>query len=436
VPPSRCKQLFDPAHENTLSTRTQRKGHTLSVITFLTVYLGTSEQYVHNLPALIDNGYHEYAHAWAYFHFKRPEAWVLMPILLYFASKWGQRQFVIRHSSLSPHQNLSDWRGLRNRASVLVCLGYLSLFGCTFHLGMAMLGPTVPEKQVEQVIETRNICMWVDTSGSMKSVYLDGVNEFEEQPSAGASPAIKLLDGGNGKLLVPGKKPDEAPHQMTRVEAAQMAALHFIKVLMTHDINHTNRFCEWRFDLDSYIVAPLSTDQDVMIVRTEELSKDVGGSTNFGGPCAGVSAIGPLRKQYDYFVKYTKANSVRVDIFTTDGLDEIPKTCRDDLVQKFLEAHIRLYVIGLGDRWKKGDTLDLEKFADELKLAHGNASVYHTANPGEMTKAMNEIGNLEKAQEVIQKVQIDREVDEVFIVVAIGFGLMFLGFANLAGRNP
>jgi hypothetical protein len=394
---------------------------------------------VHVLPGVLANNYHDYLHAWAYHSFNRPGNWIWLPILLYCGSKSGLRQFIIRHSSLAPHRKMKGLPGWRSQFSLLVIMSYVALGTGMVHWDMAMMGPTVPEKQVDMVIQTRDICQWDDSSGSTESEYNDGVKELDDKAGSKDNDpnALKITDGGNGKLLVQSKKKGEKPHPMNRAEAAQMAARHFIKILMTNDIEHTNRFCMWRFDTDSYIVAPLSTDKTVMLLRSDELTNNVGGGTNFGGPCAFSGGIGPLRKQYDYFLKYSAPNAVRVQILATDGYDDIPKVCRDDLVQKYKAAHIILYVIGLGDGWKKDNKLDLEKFADELHKADGNSGfVYHTANPGEITKAMDDIARLEQAQEVVHKTQIDREVDEVFIDIAIGCLIMYIIWAIWARRNP
>lgn len=205
---------------------------------------------------------------------------------------------------------------------------------------------------------------------------------------------------------------------------------------MTPDPLNTNRFCMFRFDSDSYILSPLTTDQIVAGLRTAHIPENVGGGTNF----AGVSddGIGILQKLYDYFVNNTPDDSVRVAFLVTDGYDSVDPQRRKDLIQLYKDAHIHFYVIGLGEGWQKGAAkLDLELFADELHAADSHSGfVFRADEPASMKEAMASVARLEKSQMIVETVETYRDVDYAFIVVAGVFIFMFFGLATLAGRVP
>jgi len=87
----------------------------------------------------------------------------------------------------------------------------------------------------------------------------------------------------------------------------------------------------------------------------------------------------------------------------TDGLDSIPEVRATQLLDSFKQAKIHFYVIGLGDSWKEGNTLDLQKFADSIHAQDkNNGIVFRASNPGDMEKAMETINRLEKQQEIVE----------------------------------
>jgi hypothetical protein len=204
-----------------------------------------------------------------------------------------------------------------------------------------------------------------------------------------------------------------------------------IRHRMTGDLYNTDRFCLLRFDDDLYEMAPLTSDKTAVYLRTAHITENVGGGTNF---------VVALQKAYDYFVFNSAASATRVLVINTDGYDSIDPEKRKELIAKYIEAHIKLYVIGLGEGWKAqkdGTVLDLQKFADELHLADATSGyVYIASNPGQMQIAMEAIDAQEKSQEIVEAVPTSREVDYVFIFGAIACGLAFFGLATAAGRIP
>lgn len=375
--------------------------------------------------ALASNAFHDYWTAIAQPHVLHPGFIVFLPALLYLTFLWGKRQVSIRHSTLAPHTGTRSW-------STLVALAYAALVLMVVHLNIAMMTPVVPQATVQHLKQTRNVCVANDFSGSMDAVLTDGAKELQEaqqRAQAANDPAALIIDSGtNDKLVVPGSGAASDPNKpMNRLQAAQMATRYFIGNRMTGDPSNTDRFCMMRFDDDLYLMAPLTDDKLVLLLRTAQIANTSGG-TNF---------VVALQKAYEYFVNNTSDNSTRVLIMNTDGYDAIDSQKRADFIQRYKEAHIKLYVIGLGDGWKEGNTLDLQKFADELHAADPTSGiVFRASNPGQMRLAMEKINELERAQEIYETLESNRDVDYAFIIGALGFALLFFGFATAASRVP
>jgi hypothetical protein len=144
-----------------------------------------------------------------------------------------------------------------------------------------------------------------------------------------------------------------------------------------------------------------------------------------------------LQKAIDFFAKYTSKDSVNVVIIVTDGYDGGDPVRIQQLLALYREAHLRLYVIGLGDGWTVGNTLDLQKFADAIRATDPtNGIVFRAQNPGQMNEAMETINRLEKSQEVIQSVQTYRETPFWFLLTTVISFVLFVVFTLLSSRIP
>jgi hypothetical protein len=264
----------------------------------------------------------------------------------------------------------------------------------------------------------------------MKTPLLEGAKEMSDDEAKAASDdptAIVIDNRGSDKYFIAGTNKGEEPHAMNRADAAQLAARYLIRHRMTTDPANTDRFCLARFDDDFYLMAPLSNDPQALQAQTVHLAENVGNGTNF---------VVALQKAYDFFILNTQADASRVLIMNTDGLDTIAPDMRQEFAREFKEAHLKVYIIGLGEGWKKDNKLDLQMFADELhRVDPTSGIVFHANNPGDMQKAMETIDGLEKSAEVWQSVTNYREVDDVFIEGTLGFVILFFVFASLAGRN-
>jgi hypothetical protein len=366
-------------------------------------------------------------------YFLRPYLLVLLLLAAPIVFGWVRRQIKLRHSSLAPH------KGMASR-SVIVAIAGLCLLGMTGSLVLSMMGPRVPDAVVEHKAVIRKVCIQVDRSGSMTTTLDDGVKELTDDEAAQSNDpnAVKIDNGGSDKVNVQSPlKKDEPPHPLTRAEGAQLAARYIIRHRMSENPDETDQFCLMSFDDDTYMMAPLTNDKKVLMMRTVHITENVGGGTNFAGPYGYVTGIGPLQKASDYFAKNASPDSVSVVIMITDGYDSMPEDRARQLLELFQRGHLRFYIIGLGDGWKEGNTLDLQKWADKLHAQDpSNGIVFRASNPGDMQKAMERINQLEKAQEVVEDRQEYREIYGWFLLAAGIFGGLFIARALAARRVP
>jgi len=361
---------------------------------------------------------------------------IILPLILY---GWHRRQITIRHSSLEPH------KAMRRRWPIFTIAAYLALASMVVSADFALMGPREPAAIVEHLAQKRNVCMFGDRSGSMESVLLENIKELaDDEAQATNDPTAKTVDnGGSDKLIVqnpngnPPPSEELVPGQATRVDGMYLAMRYMIRHRMTDNPDETDRFCIMTFDTDSYVMAPLSNSKQVLMLRTVHLKENVGGGTNFFGPSTNDGGIGPLQKAVDFFGKYTTKDSVNVVIIVTDGYDGGDPVRIQQLLSLYSEAHLRLYIIGLGEGWTEGNTLDLQKFADAIHSADPtNGIVFRAQNPGQMNQAMETINRLEKSQEIIQSVQTYKETPFWFLVGTLASALLFILFTLASRRLP
>jgi hypothetical protein len=371
-----------------------------------------------------------------------PELLVLMPFLVWAALQWGKRQFTIRHSSLAPHRKSLGLFGRRSKLTALTIIGYSALILSCLHLDIAMTVPTVPQAVISHIVKVLRACIQGDKSGSMDTELNKGIPEKadsavkEEEDGA----KVKVDNGGPDKFIVH-EKPAEKKSKTSRAYWMKVATDFFVHNLMTLDPYNTDHVCLQRFDMDVYMVWPLSNDRYAVEIQAQHMDDDVGSGTNFAGPTAFVPEVGPLQFIYDYYDKDEESppDSTNVDVLITDGYDALDAERRAELVKLFLKRKIKLYVIGLGDGWNDPDKpMDLDKFVTELNAAdpdHNSGQVFRAQEPGQMQAAMETIKQLQKHLEVVKEEQTYRDVDYVFIILAAGFFGIFIVSASAAGRN-
>lgn len=361
---------------------------------------------------------------------------VILPPLLY---GWHKRQITIRHPSLRPHADMP------RRWSTCVIGCYLALSAVALFSVLSLMEPRSPSTVTQHLEQKRNECMFVDRSGSMESILDQGIPELaDDEAQAENDPGAKVVsNGGSDQLIVSSQSRQAAPSedmvvgQSTRIDGAYLATRYMIRHGMADDPDETDRYCLMSFDTDTYVMAPLSTDKQVLLLRTEHIKENVGGGTNFFGPTNDETGVGPLQKALDFYAKYTSPGSVNVVIIITDGYDSGDPVRMQQLLADYQAAHLRLYVIGLGDAWTDGEQLDLESFADAIHAQDPtNGLVFKAQNPGEMKQAMQTIARLEKSPQVIEAVQNFQETPFWYLIGAAASALILAILTLVVRRIP
>ncbi len=375
-----------------------------------------------------------------YEHFGHPLVALLFPILLpAVLFGWHKRQVTILHPSLTPQLKL------RRRISMMHIVCYAALTVLLASSTMSLMEPRQPAAVVQHIEQKRNVCFFVDRSGSMLSILNDGEPDLADaSANANNDPNAKVVNnGGSDKSVVSAGNTQAAlddqlvPGVATRVDGAYATVRYMINHRMTDNPDETDRFCLMTFDTDSYMMAPLSTDKKVLMLRTVHLEENVGGGTNFFGPTSSETGVGPLQKAVDYFTKATDKGSVNIAILVTDGYDSGDPARMQQLLSMYQAAHVRLYVIGIGDAWDGTDSLDLQTFANDLHaLDKTNGIVFRAQNPGQLKAAMQTINSLEKSQEVIDAEQTYQDTPFWFLVAAFGSCFVLVISSSLMRRIP
>jgi hypothetical protein len=374
---------------------------------------------------------HDYWTALRHHRFEHPQSLLLLPVLLCCCFLWGRRQIAILHPNLAPHKNLPSW-------SLLITTGYVLLALFASNLVVASAVPTVPVATVRHIVQTRDVCILPDTSGSTETVLANGAQEkADDNPQATRNQADTVQSRGIDRFLL-ATDPDDGPVDLNkpvrRIDAEQNAAIYLASQDMTADPFNTNRYCIIRFDMMPIMVSPLTSDRSAVVLRARYISKNVGGGTDF---------VVALRSAHDFFVHHSAPDAAREVVMITDGEDNIPKPKREQLVKEYVDDNINFFGIGLGDAWDSGRKLDLELFADEYRarLAEKlhvrdppSGLIFHAANPGEMAKAVAAINSVQKAEEIVETKETERDVAYVFALVALSCVLAFGAVAIGAAR--
>jgi Ca-activated chloride channel family protein len=255
----------------------------------------------------------------------------------------------------------------------------------------ALARPVLPQVAQRQTIETRDIVIQTDISGSMNE-------PVERNVSLSAPP--------HGNRQIP-----------TRIAAARDAVADFVRE-RTGD-----RIALLLFNDESFYCWPLSRDLEVVERRVRQIDRYVTGGTNFDSP------NGAIQGAIDHIREMSEAQT-RVLILVTDGEAFLDRRRSDELVRQILELNIRVYVLGVGQGWLDNSSLtrDLRRIVEAV-----NGSVIPIGNDAQMRAAFATINQLERSS-----VQIERSVTylEIYGLLAgaaailllcyLAFGALFL----------
>jgi Ca-activated chloride channel family protein len=309
---------------------------------------------------------------------------VLAPILLV----WHRRQAAVSHSKTSMHRNLRSISLVSKLPIILFVLAWSTM-------SFAMARPALTDVSQKQVLNSRDIIVAVDISGSM------------EEPISGTTPTSPT-----------------STKQPRKLDIARDSVGTFIQ-LRTGD-----RIALLAFSDSTYYYWPLSSDHALLLRKLNLLNQTAGG-TNFDGPSDSSGDIGPIQAAIDHYKQYGQSKS-KVFVLVTDGESSIDPQRLAYFTKELDRMGVHLYIIGVGSDWTSGDssgTEDLRKLVTQMR-----GTVITAGGAGDMQKAMAQINALEKTSVTLDTHVEYHDVYYVFVLLATGFWSLFLLF-NAATRR-
>lgn len=303
----------------------------------------------------------------------------LTPVLLRFRRR---NQPVLINPSLPAQKNLRK----------IAWVGYMpAVFfaGFLLALGATLSRPVVQEVHETRVVETRDIGIEVDISGSM-----DG------------------KDVGNGPPDWPADKP------YSRLDAARDALRYFVPK------REGDRIFIGIFNDKAFMHWPLTDDIKVINTKVELINKFTAGGTNFQGPTQGEKNTGPIQAALNHWKEYGKAKT-KVLVMVTDGEAPISDERMDEIVRDYKAVGAKIYVLGIGPEWttdKPSSGLDPIK---KLVAALGG-KCFAAGDLKQVQAAIDEINTLEKSHVELERSATYRDVYSPFAALAAILLVLFM----------
>lgn len=321
--------------------------------------------------------------------------WLLATAILVIPMIWYQsrRRNSIRHSGFSIQKDVK-------RVPLIGYAPTAFLVALMVLLAIAIARPQLPDVGEKEVIQTRDIVIATDISGSMSSEIQD--------------PAQRKLAEGEEK------KPGEEEVKITKIYVAEKAIEQFVAA------RPEDRIGLMLFDDEVYYSLPLSTDHKVIQLKNSGVRKYNGGGTNFDGD--GVKGkMGPLQAAINHFKELGQAKT-KILVMVTDGEASISEERFAELMEQLNELNIKIYTIGVGDSWAKGNTSTnslrmITEASGGLAIAAGDAE--------QMREGFRTINALEKSTVEKETTVNHRDIYFYFLIAAVFAAILFLASAAL-----
>lgn len=322
---------------------------------------------------------------------------VLALALLVIPVLWFRRRRnpKVGHSNADMHKNL--------KANAIVAwLPSIFLAAFIITLVCALARPIVTESNKVKTIDTRDIVVAVDFSGSMTG------QDVGPRPPGSTS-------------FVP-VAPNAAPDLTTfrRLDAAQDAAKAFIEK------RKGDRVGLFMFDDEVYYHWPLTDDLKIVMRKADLINRRTGGGTNFEGPTPNDPRLGPIQAAIEHFKAYGQAKT-KVLIIVSDGEAPISDQRFEELTTQMRELNMRIYVLGIGDSWTKPGGLSSMTEPLRKLVSENGGQCFGAADATQMQAAFDAINQLELSKVQFEDKTSFRDVYDVFLLVSLGFLALFLG---------
>jgi Ca-activated chloride channel homolog len=308
-----------------------------------------------------------------------------------------KRQKAIGHSGVGMHKNVRSVPLVGRLPAIMLTLSFVALMA-------ALARPVLPEVSETRSIETRDIIVAVDISGSMSA----SLPRPAQPPANGTAPAT-------------GTAANTTNQRYNRLDAARDAVVEFVQA------RPGDRLGVLVFDDASYWYWPLSDDHKIIVRKAQIINSYTGGGTNFEGPSDRARAYGPFQSAIDHFREYGKART-KVLVLVTDGEDNISPKRQQEIAAQLEELGIKLYVLGVG--WSPGSTNDLSQFTERL-----GGKVYRVDDAGALQQSFADISALEKSRITVEKSVTYRDIYEYFVAASVLLLALFLGSVVLTRED-
>lgn len=301
-----------------------------------------------------------------------------------------KRQAALAHPQVGMHANLKGIPLIGRVPGFFLSLAIIAV--CA-----AISMPVVPETKTTEKIQTREIAVTVDISGSMFS----GVFSPEPPPN---SVGVRYDDKG-------------APQPYQPIDAAVDATYSFVEK-RTGD-----RIALFVFDDDTYWHWPLTDELRIVLRKVKLLNAKSGGGTNFEGPTANDPKSGPFQAGIVHLRDYGKAKS-KVLVIVSDGESSISPQRMDELTLQLAELNIKVYMLGVGSSWTGGTESASTKDIRELVSRMGGR-IFPVGDAAAMQAAFDTINSLEKSTVEKETTVSYKPIYQVFVMAAVLFLLLF-----------
>jgi|AGTN01.3.fsa_nt_gi Uncharacterized protein containing a von Willebrand factor type A (vWA) domain len=283
----------------------------------------------------------------------------LVSIALTVIRRWRQPAELV--PSVSIQKKLPGLSVLNWVPQVLFLLSMISL-NCW------LARPVIPVANEYRSVETRDIFIAVDKSGSMDSIITDAEGQDTVRKIKAAADAVKFF--------VSRRKGD-------RIGLAV-------------------------FDDKTYMHWPLSDDLSIILRKAALIPAYAGGGTNFESP------TGPIQAAVDHFKQYGKAKT-KVLIMVSDGEAPIADDRLNDLAEQMRAVGGRVYLLGVGENWTDPAKSDAEMIQSIKKFITSlGGEIFSVADGKQMMQAVERIDELEKSVVTVEITTTYRDVSRYF----------------------
>lgn len=298
----------------------------------------------------------------------------LLSFALLWIRRWRQPAELITAVSVQRNLPHLPWLSFTPQAFFILALLFINVW---------LAQPVIPLLNETRTMETRDIFIAVDKSGSMDTI-------------------IKSADGQD---------------QGRRIDAAAHAVEFFVAR------RKGDRIGLAVFDDKTYLHWPMTDDLQVILDKAQLIPKFVSGGTNIEGP------KGPIQAVIDHWKVYGKAKT-KVMILVSDGDAPLSPERSAELTKQMNALGGRLYLLGVGETWNDPNKTDatvepLKKFVAAL-----GGQVYSVADEKQMLDAVADIDRLEKSAVHVETSETYREVSIYFAFMScICFCLFIISVA-------